>query len=65
MAMERVTTLYKEASALRVLARRSEMLPIRDQLLGLALRCEYLAQWMEENPEATDLRRDGYPPDLH
>ncbi len=63
--MERVTNLYKEASALRALARRSEMLPIRDQLLGLALRCEYLAQCMEESPEAADLMEDAFPPDLH
>jgi len=63
--MERVTTLYNEASALRVLARRSEMLPIRDQLLGLALRCEYLAQWMEENPEPADVRQNTFSPDLH
>ena len=48
--MERITVLYKEASALRVLAGRSEMQPIRGQLLGLAARCEMLAKSMEENP---------------
>jgi hypothetical protein len=42
--MERVTNLYKEASALRVLAARIDMQPIRDRLLDLAARCEYLAK---------------------
>ena len=45
--MERVTALYSEASALRVLADRVDMLPIRDQLLDLAARCEQLAKSME------------------
>ena len=51
-AMERITVLYKEASALRALAGRSEMQPIRGQLLGLAARCEMLAKSMEENQQA-------------
>jgi len=63
--MERITVLYKEASALRVLARRSDMLPIRGRVLLLAARCENLARWMEENPEAADLRHRDVPPDLH
>ena len=50
--MERITVLYKEASALRVLAGRSEMQPIRGQLLSLAARCEMLAKSMEENQQA-------------
>jgi hypothetical protein len=49
--MERVTSLYQEASALRVLAGRSDMQPIRDQLLGLAARCEQMAKSIAENPE--------------
>jgi hypothetical protein len=49
--MERVTKLYLEASALRALAERMDMLPIRDQLLGLAARCEQMAKSIAENPE--------------
>jgi hypothetical protein len=49
--MERVTSLYHEAPALRVLAGRSDMQPIRDQLLGLAARCEQMAKSIAENPE--------------
>jgi hypothetical protein len=45
--MERVTALYSEASALRELAERIDMLPIRDQLLDLAARYEQLAKSME------------------
>jgi hypothetical protein len=63
--MERVTALYEEASALRVLAGRIDMQPIRDQLLGLAARCEKLAKWMKENPQDAGLRPDALPPDLH
>jgi len=49
--MERHTSLYQEASGLRVLAERMDMLPIRDQLLGLAARCEQMAKSIAENPE--------------
>ena len=63
--MERVAILYHDASALRVLAGRIDMQPIRDQLLGLAARCEKLAKWMKENPPGADLRQDDFPPDLH
>ena len=63
--MERVTKLYQEATALRVLAERMDMLPIRDQLLDLATRCETLAKRMEENPVWADLRDDEFPADLH
>ena len=63
--MERVTILYHEASALRALAGRFEMQPIRDQLLDLATRCETLAKRMEENPVWADLRDDEFPADLH
>jgi hypothetical protein len=54
--MERVTILYHEASALRALAGRFEMQPIRDQLLDLAARCERMAKSMEQNPQDADLR---------
>jgi len=64
--MGRITVLYKEASALRVLAGRSEMQPIRGQLLGLAARCERLAKWMQEEESLTaDLKQEAFPPDLH
>ena len=63
--MEQVTKLIQEASELRGLADRSEMQPIRDQLLGLAMRCQCLAKWLEENWPAADLREDAFPPDLH
>ena len=53
--MERITKLYQEAWALRVLARRSDMQPLRDELLALAERCETLAKWMQENPQDADL----------
>jgi hypothetical protein len=62
--LKRVTELYQEAASLRVLARHSDMLPIRDQILDLAARYEKLAKWMEENPQAADLRPDDVPPDL-
>ena len=63
--MKRVTELYQEAASLRVLARHSDMLPIRDQILDLAARYEKLAKWMEENPQAPGLRPDDVPSDLH
>jgi hypothetical protein len=63
--MERLTKLYNEAWALRALARRSDMLPIRDQLLALAAGCETFAKWIEEIPPAADLQQDDFPPDLH
>ncbi len=47
--MGRIITLRKEASALRALALRIDMQPLRDQLLDLASRCEELAKSMEEN----------------
>jgi hypothetical protein len=62
--MERVTSLYQEASALRVLAERIDMLPIRDQLLDLAARFEQMAKSMEKHPEDADLRQDELA-DLH
>jgi hypothetical protein len=64
-AMERITKLYQEAWALRVLARRSDMQPLRDELLALAARCERLAKWMEENPWEADLREEEFPADLY
>ena len=64
-AMERISALYNEASALRVLAWRFEMLPLRDRVLDLAARCEMLAKSMEESLQAADLRQKGFPPDLH
>ena len=64
IGMERITKLYQEARALRALARRSDMLPIRDQLLDLAARYEKLAKWMQEDSQAADLKQDGFPPDL-
>lgn len=64
-AMERVTKLYQEAASLRALAQRPDMLPLRDQLLDLAVRYEKLARRMEENPQAADLRPEAFPPDLH
>jgi len=63
--MERITKLYQEARALRVLARRSDMQPIRDQLLDLAARYERLAKRMEENTQVSGLRQEAFPPDLH
>jgi hypothetical protein len=63
--MERLTKLYNEAWALRALARRSEMLPIREQLLALAARCENLAKWMQENPWEANLQEEEFPADLH
>ena len=62
--MERITMLYQEAWALRGLARRSDMLPLRDELLDLAERCEKLAKWMEETRGA-DLGEEEFPTDLH
>jgi hypothetical protein len=64
-AMERITMLHQEAWALRGLARHSDMLPIRDQLLDLAARCENLAKWMQENPWEADLGEEEFPADLH
>jgi hypothetical protein len=63
--MERVTKLYLEASALRALAERMDMLPIREQLLYLAMRCEKLAKRMEADPEWADLREEEFPADLY
>ena len=62
--MERITMLHQEAWALRGLARHSDMLPIRGQLLDIAERCEKLAKWMEETPGA-DLGEEEFPADLH
>jgi hypothetical protein len=62
--MERITKLYQEATALRTLARRSDMRPIRDQLLDLAARCERMAKSTEEHSQDADLR-DEFPADLH
>ena len=59
-ALERVTKLYQEAWALRGLARHSDMLPVRDQLLDLAARHEKLAKWLEENAPGSDLRRTNF-----
>ena len=55
-AMERLPMLYREASALRALAGRFDMQPIRDQLLDLAARCEKLAKSLKENQQHADLR---------
>jgi len=41
--MERIIALRQEATALRALAERTDLAPIRDQLLDLAARCEALA----------------------
>ena len=59
------TALYKEASALRVLAGRIQMQPIRDKLLDLAARCETLAKSMVGSQQAADLRQEDLPADLH
>ena len=64
-AMERVTKLYQEAASLRALAQHPDMLPLRDQLLDLAVRYEKLARRMEETPLGADLRQEPFPPDLH
>ncbi len=50
--MERVTVLHKEASALRALAGRFEMQPLKDALLDLAARCDVLAKSMGESAAA-------------
>ena len=63
--MERIIRLYQEASALRVLAGRMEMQPIRDQLLDLAGRCERLAKSMEENPQHADLGQEDVLADFY
>jgi hypothetical protein len=42
-----------------------DMLPIREQLLYLAMRCEKLAKRMEANPEWADLREEEFPADLN
>ena len=63
--MVRVTKLYQEAWALRGLARHSDMLPVREQLLDLAACSERLAKWLEEESQAADLKQDALPPDLH
>ena len=63
--MERITKLYQEAWALRVLARRSDMQPLRDELLDLAERCEKLAKWMEENPQDADLGQEEVLADFY
>lgn len=57
--------LHEQASILRTLAESFDIQPIRDQLLGLAARCEELARSMEENPQNADLRQDDLQPDLH
>ena len=46
-----IIALRQEASALRALAERIDLAPIRDRLLELAARCEVLAESME-GPEA-------------
>jgi hypothetical protein len=63
--MERLIMLRKEAAALRALALRVDMQPLRDQLLDLALRCEELAKSMEENPPAAPFKPNELLPDLH
>jgi hypothetical protein len=63
--MERITKLYQEAWSLRVLARRSDMQPLRDELLALAARCERLAKWMEENPQDADLGQEEVLADFY
>ena len=62
--MERIAMLHQEAWALRGLARHSDMLPLRDQLLDLAERCEKLAKWIEETRGA-DLGEKEFPADLY
>jgi len=57
--------LHEQASILRALAESFDIQPIRDQLLGLAARCEELARSMEEDPQSADLRQDDLQPDLH
>jgi len=55
--MERIITLRKEASALRALAERIDLAPIRDRLLDLAARCEVLAKSMESLEAVPELAR--------
>ena len=63
--MERAAILREQASILRALAESFDIQPIRDQLLGLAARCEELAKSMEENPQSADLRQVDSLSDLH
>jgi hypothetical protein len=60
--MERIITLRKEASALRALAERIDLAPIRDQLLDLAARCEVRAKSMQSLEAPPEEWRGGRMP---
>jgi len=63
--MERVTLLREQASVLRTLGASFDIESIRDQLFGLAKRCDDLAQSMEKDPRAAGLGSRDRAPDLH